>query len=207
MRLFRCLPAAATAALFAGAGAAGAQPTLITFDAVPTASAAGAFATAGGYTFTNFSTLEANSPFGTGSNAVGAAGRFAYVPLGQGFGAVRRETLDFYLQSAFLSYRAFDANVSGPVTVTLNGYRGFDLGSDPVFTRTLTLTNTAQLFDFGGVALSEFEFITAGAELGGRRAVVALDNLTLASVPEPATVVLVGAGVLLVGGLARRRAA
>jgi hypothetical protein len=41
----------------------------------------------------------------------------------------------------------------------------------------------------------------------GRSAVLAVDDLTLATVPEPATVALVGAGLVVVlGAGARRRA-
>ena len=190
----------------ASAPAAGAQTTVFTFDAVPTATAPGAFATVGGYSFTNFSTLETASPFGTGSNGVGA--RFAYVPLGLGYGSVRRESADFFFQSALLSFRAFDGNTSAPLFVTVNGYRGFDPGADPVFTRVIQLTNAATLFEFNTFGLSEVEFLTDGFEAGGRRAVLAVDNLTLTAVPEPASVVLVGAGaaVLAAGGWRRRRA-
>lgn len=206
MRPFRRLVAAvATTTLLAGAGTAAAQDTRITFDAVPTATAAGAFATASGYTFANLSTLEAASAFGTGANAVGGTGRFAYVPLAQGFGSVRREDTTWNLLSAFLSFRAFDGNTA-PVSVTVNGYRGLDPAAPAVFTRVLTLTNSAQRFDFGFGNVSEVEFLTGGLELGGRRAMLAIDDLSV-TVPEPATVALVGAGLVLVLGAARRRVA
>jgi hypothetical protein len=204
MRLLRTAAFVAFAAA-APVGAAAAQPTVITFNAVPTTAGAGAFATASGYAFTNFATLETGSSFGTGDNGLGA--RFAYVPLGQGFGSVRREGLDFFFQSALLSFRAFDGNVSGPLTVTINGYRGFDPAAAPVFTQTVRLTNTATLFTFSGPGLSEVEFLTDGLEAGGRRAVLAVDDLTLASVPEPTTVVLFGAGAAVVLAAARRRRA
>jgi hypothetical protein len=123
MRHFRLAAAAAFVAAAPAVAPAGAQTTTFTFDAVPTRGA-GAFQTASGYTFTNFLTLETASSFGAGSNGQGA--RFAYVALGQGFGSVRRETANFYLQSALLSYRAFDGNTAGPLAVTINGYVGLD---------------------------------------------------------------------------------
>lgn len=203
MRLLRTAAGFALAAAFAilPARPAGAQTTQFTFDSVPTPAAAGAFMDAGGgYTFENFLTLESGSEFGAGNNGNGA--RFAYVGLRQGFGSVRRETRDFYLRSAFLSFRAFDGNTTAPVFVTINGYRGFDPEAPAVFTRTLQLTNSQQFFEFGSMGLSEVEFLTDGFEMGNRQAVLAVDDLTLATVPEPATVVLLGAGgavVLLVG--------
>jgi len=203
MRLLRTAAALAVTAAFAAARPAGAQTTQFSFDTLPNSAGAGAFALADGYTFTNFSTLETDSFFGTGDNGNGA--RFAYVPLGQGFGSVRRETRNFYLRSASLSFRAFDDNTTEPVFVTVNGYRGFDFDSDPVFTRTFALTNTRQFFEFGSLGLSEVEFLTDGFESGGRQAVLAVDDLTLATVPEPATVVLLGAGGVVVALVGRTR--
>lgn len=209
MRLLRTAASFALAAAFASlpARSAGAQTTQFSFDSIPTPDAAGAFMEAGGYTFENFFTLESGSEFGTGDNGNGA--RFAYVPLRQGFGSVRRETRNFFLRSAYLSFRAFDDNTAGPVFVTVNGYRGFDFDSDPVFTRTFALTNTRQFVEFGSLGLSEVEFLTDGLESGGRQAVLAVDDLTLATVPEPATVVLLGAGgaVVALVGRTRRRSA
>ncbi len=208
MRQFRPVAVAAAAALVAAAAparAAGAQPTTtISFDAVP-AAGAGAFLTTGGYTFTNFLTLETGSSFGTGSNGAGA--RFAYVGLDQGFGSVRNQAQNFFLESALLSFRAFDGNTAGPLAVTINGYRGFDPAADPVFTQTVLLTNAATLFTFSTPGLSEVEFLTDRLEANGRRAVLAVDNLVLTAVPEPATVVLLAAGGAVLAVVARRRRA
>jgi hypothetical protein len=205
MRLLRTAAAVAALAVTAVAPVrtAAAQPTVINFDSVPSATAAGAFATASGYAFTNFSTLETNSAFGTGNNGVGA--RFAYVPLELGFGSVRRETINFDLFGALLSFRAFDGNAAGPVALTVNAYRGFDAAADPVFTRSVLLTNSAQLVTFDWFNVSEVEFLTAPLEGNGRRAVLAIDDLAVATVPEPATVVLVGAGAVLVAAVGARR--
>jgi hypothetical protein len=202
MRLLRF----AVAAALTVAGPAAAQgPNVLTFDAIPTAAAAGAFAGAGGYTFVNFATLEAASTFGTGANAVSGA-RFAYVlprPDSAAFGSVYREDTNWNLFDVFLSFRSFDGNTA-PLAVTVNGYRGFD-DSAPVFTRDLVVTNAAQRFTFNWGQVSEVEFVTnpAGA---GRSAVLALDDLSV-TVPEPATVTLVGAGAVavLAAGARRRR--
>ena len=205
LRTAAALAALALPAVAAPVRTAAAQATVITFDAVPTAGAAGAFATASGYSFTNFSTLETNSAFGTGNNGVGA--RFAYVPLALGFGSVRRETVNFDLFGALLSFRAFDGNAGGPVALTVNAYRGFDAAADPVFTQSVLLTNSAQLVTFNWFNVSEVEFLTTPLEAGGRRAVLAIDNLAVATVPEPATVVLVGVGAVLVAAAGARRRA
>ncbi len=201
----RLLRAAVAATVLAAAPAGAQQPTVLNFDASPTATAAGAFGAAGGYTFANFATLEASSPFGTGTNAVSGA-RFAYVVLQPGavpFGSVYRENLNWNLLDAFLSFRTFDGNTA-PLTITVNAYRGFT-DDDPVFTRDLVLTNAAQRFTFDWRDISEVEFLPDPTG-SGRPAVLAVDDLTVAAVPEPATVVLVGAGaVVLLGAGARRR--
>jgi hypothetical protein len=199
--------AAALVAAAAPARVAGAQPTTITFDAVP-AAGAGAFLTASGYTFANFATLEANSAFGTGSNAVGGSGRFAYVTLQPGdpdaaFGSVRRADVNFDLLDAFLSFRRFDAETA-PVAITVLGYRGFDLEAAPVFTQTVLLTNSAQRVTFNFRNVSEVEFLTGPLQTG-RQAVLAVDNLSVAVVPEPATAALVGVGAAVLVGAAWRR--
>ena len=210
MRTLRAASAAVLVAALAVTGPAGAQPvTTLTFDGVPSTAGAGAFLTASGYQFTNFATLEATSTFGTGSNAVGGTGRFAYVTLQPGlpdaFGSIRRDDINFDLLDAFVSFRRFD-DLASPVTITVNAYRGFDPAAAPVFTQTLTLTNSAQLFAFNFRDVSEVEFLTAPLQTG-RSAVLALDNVRVGVVvPEPTTVALLGAGVLaLLGAQAVRR--
>jgi hypothetical protein len=132
---------------------------------VPTAGAAGAFATASGYSFTNFSTLETNSAFGTGNNGVGA--RFAYVPLALGFGSVRRETVNFDLFGALPVVPRLRRQRRRARGADVNAYRGFDAAADPVFTQSVLLTNSAQLVTFNWFNVSEVEFLTEPAR-GGR---------------------------------------
>jgi hypothetical protein len=54
--------------------------------------------------------------------------------------------------------------------------------------------------------VSEVEFASESLN-ATRSAVLAVDDVTLATVPEPATVVLVGAGAVMILGMARRRRA
>lgn len=195
----------ATAALAASAAAApravAAQP--LTFETVATNAAgfnSAPFTTLGGYTFENFGVLTSGSTFGTGANAASGT-KFAYGFAGGASSFLYRTDRAFDLFDAFLSFRTLDGNVA-PATVVVRGYRG----AAEAYSRTLTLTNSAQRFTFNFAAVDEVEF-EAAALSGARSAVLALDDVNAAVVPEPATVALVGLGGVLVLGAARRRAA
>ena len=193
------------AALVAGASApASAQKTAqtLTFEDVATNAAgfnAAPLATLGGYAFENWGVLTSASTLGAGGNASSGT-KFAY-----GFATFpqfvyRTDPLLFDFTGASLSFRTLDGGTA-PATVTVRGYRG----GDELFSRVLTLTSVAQRFTFDWADVSEVEFASEALSTG-RSAVLAMDDVTLATVPEPASVALVGAGVLFLAvGAARRR--
>jgi hypothetical protein len=127
--------------------AAAAQKTAqtLTFENVATnatGSNVAPFTTLGGYSFENWGVFTTATPLGVGNNAV-SGNKFAY-----GFATFpqfiyRADPQLFDLTSAFLSFRSYDGNLT-PGTITVRGYRG----ENEVFSRILTLTNTAQLFTF-----------------------------------------------------------
>ncbi|HZF69171.1 MAG TPA: PEP-CTERM sorting domain-containing protein [Gemmatirosa sp.] len=172
-------------------------PQTLTFEGVATNAAgfnAAPFTTLGGYVFENWGVLSQGSAFGTGTNAVSGS-RFAYGLATTDQFIYRPDAFRFDFTSAFVSFRTLDGSV-GPVSLTVRGYRG----ASEVFSRALLLTTNAQLFDFGWVDVDEVEF--AGADLAtGRSIVLAVDDVTLATVPEPATVALLGAGLVALGGV------
>jgi hypothetical protein len=179
-------------------------PQTLTFESVAT-TAAGfnqtPFTTLGGYAFENWGVLTQGSAFGTGTNAVSGS-RFAYGLATTDQFIYRPDAFRFDFTSAFVSFRTLDGSV-GPVSLTVRGYRG----ASEVFSRALQLTTSAQLFVFDWVDVDEVEFAGAGLATG-RSIVLAVDDVTLAAVPEPATVALLGVGVLALGGvrlLTRRR--
>jgi hypothetical protein len=178
-------------------------PQTLTFEGVAT-NAAGSntapFVTLGGYAFENWGVLTSASTFGTGNNAASGT-KFGYGFAGTSQFLYRTDPNLFDFTSAFLSFRTFDGNVS-PAAITVRGYRG----GDQLFSRVLTLTNSAQLFTFNWADVSEVEFASESLN-ATRSAVLAVDDVTLATVPEPATVVLVGAGAVMILGMARRRRA
>ena len=151
-----------------------------------------------GFSFENF-TVGGPGLVGTGANASSGT-RFALGQVDAGF-IYRLDNLRFDLFDAFLSFRAFDANVS-PVMITVNGYRG--AGANPVFTRVLALTNQAELFTLNFTNVDEIEFDT-GALATGRASALALDDANIAVVPAPASMVLFATGAVLLVGVARQR--
>jgi hypothetical protein len=196
MRVPRLAVAAAAVALAAAPAAA--QP--LTFEGVATNAAgfnSAPFVSLGGYTFENFG-VATTASFGTGANASSGT-KFAYAFAGFGSSFVYRTDVRFNVVSAALSFRRFDGNVA-PAAVTVRGYRG----SDAVFSTVLTVGNTASVFAINALDIEELEFETSALD-AGRSAVLAVDDLALAAVPEPATVVLVGAGGVVLAAVARRR--
>lgn len=194
----RALRLTVAAACVAAAAPAAAQP--LNFEGVTT-NAAGfnstPFTALGGYTFENFG-VATTASFGTGTNATSGT-RFAYGFSGLGSSFVYRTDVRFNAFSAALSFRAFDGNTA-PANVVVRGYRG----PDEVFSQTLTIGNTAATFQLGAFDIEELEFETSALD-AGRAAVLAVDDLNLAAVPEPGTVVLLGAGGLVLALATRRR--
>lgn len=183
-----------------------AQATTLDFDAVPTFAAqghTGPLALLQGYEFFNFRVMSTSEAFGSGANASSGA-RFAYGGAGLSSASIYRSDVAFTLTSAFLSFRTYDGSTL-PGSVVVRGWRGS--GPLPAFERTLTLGNTAERFDFDFRAIEEVEFDFTALQ-AGRAAVLAVDDVALATVPEPATVTLVAGGLVLVVGAGwRRRAA
>ena len=196
------LATALAALLLAAPPAAGAQTTL-TFESVPT-NAAGfhptPFTGLGGYQFANWGVLTSASSFGTGTNATSGT-KFAYGFAGAGSSYIYRTDINFNLFSAYLSFRTFDGDVA-QADVVIRGYRG----PAQVFARTLSLTDSAQLFVLDIPNVEEVEFETSALD-GTRSAVLAIDDMSIATIPEPGTVVLLLSGLGGVAGIAtvRRR--
>ena len=205
MNILRLARLAAVAVAFAPA-AAGAQ-TLLTFDDVVT-SAQGLnqnFTSNSGFTFEGFNVATTTS-LGSGTNAVSGT-KFA---LGrEDFSAFYRTDFAFNFLGASLSFRQFDLTQpdNSPVGISVLGYRTGQVA--PAFTQTVSLTNTAQPFQFNFTNAEEVVFETEALTPGGRGSALAFDN-GLVVVPEPSTVVLLSlglAGMMLVvrrkGGLRR----
>ena len=191
-------------AVLAAAPAAAQTPVTFTFENVATnpQGTLDRLPPQGGFTFDAFGASTNTAGFGTGSNASSGT-RFAYAYFEGPSQIYRLDNLDFSFVSAALSFRTFDANLS-PASVVVNGYRGG--AQTPAFTRTLALTNSAQTFTFGWGNVSELQFVT-GSLSANRSAVLAVDDVTLSTVPEPGSIVLLATGlgaVALIG--ARRRA-
>jgi hypothetical protein len=193
--------AALAAALLTTTPAVSSAQTTHTFEGIPTPPAAGHTApltSSGPYQFENFRVMSTSETFGSGANASSGV-NFAYGLAFAGASYIYRTDRNFTLFDAYLSFRAFDGDVS-PATVVVRGYRG----PDEVYARTLTLTNSARLFTFDFANVEEIAFET-GALDATRSAVLALDDVRLAAVPEPGTVALTAAGLLVLALGARRR--
>ena len=206
---FRGTVAALTfAALSAGApcvaAPAGAQP--LTFDDRPVGQAVTPFTqsgdptTYGGLEFAGFF-VGSNATPGTGAGAASGT-RFAFVGNGLGFGEIYSPTSTFNFLSGFLGVRS-TGTLAGPAVVTL---RGFDVLGAEVFTQALTLSTTSTFFSFSTPLIDAIEFDTSALDANPTAgAVVVLDNLTVSTVPEPGTVVLLATGLVAVGAVARLR--
>lgn len=185
--------AAATMLLGIAAPRAHAQ---LTFDDVTTNAAgfnSAAFTTYNGFTFENFGVLTSASAFGTGTNAVSPS-KFAYAQA-DGSSFIYRTDALFSFASAYLSFRTFDSNVS-PFNMIVRGYRPGDINA--TFERNIQITNSAQLFNFQFDKIEELEFETVNLQANGRSAVLAMDNVAVAVVPEPASIALMASGLFAI---------
>ena len=184
--------------------AAAQSPVTLTFEGVAT-NAQGFLSTLpnqSGFAFENFGAYASTTSFGTGANASSGT-KFAYGYAGGSNFVYQALNLNFSFVSAALSFRTFDGNVA-PASVIVNAYRAN--ATAPAFSRTLSLTNTAQLFTFDWANVYELEFVTTPLN-ANRSAVLAVDDVTLSTVPEPGSIALLATGlgaIALVG--ARRRA-
>lgn len=192
--------AAAATLLSVVASSAHAQ---LNFDDVST-NAAGfntaAFTSYNGFTFENFGVLTNASTFGTGTNAVSPT-KFAYAQA-DGSSFIYRTNALFNFGSASLSFRKFDSNVN-PLTLIVRGYRPGNVAA--TFERSVQVTNSAQLFNFSWGAIEELEFETVQFQAGGRSAVLALDDVGLSVVPEPASIALLATGLIGIVVVAQSR--
>ena len=196
---------AAIAMLAGSVFAANADATAqaLNFDNVTT-NAAGfnstAFTMYNGYTFEDFGVMTNSSSFGTGNNASSPT-KFAY---GQADGSsfIYRTDIGFNFFTASLSFRQLDLDAA-PATITVRGYRAGDVNA--TFTKDVQLTNTAQRFDFYFDNIEELEFETDPLQANGRSAILALDDVAVSVVPEPASIALVAAGLAALAMIAHRR--
>lgn len=201
------LRGAVAALAIAIATPAAAQPTL-GFESLPAGQPVSplqppAFTTPqpyGGVEFNGFFVGDAATP-GSGAGAVGGS-HFAYVGNGLGFGEVYSPAVPFGAFSGWLGVRATGAT-SGALVVTL---RGFDVAGTEVFTQALTLGTTPTFFAIDTPLIDALEFDTSALDAdAGAGAVLVLDDVTISTVPEPATVLLLATGLALVAGAARMR--
>ena len=190
---------AALALALALPAAAAAQPTL-GFDDLPAAQPVTPLGTTyGGFEFNGFFVGTNDIP-GTGAGATSGA-QFAYIGNGFGFGEIYNPT-PFGAVSGWLGVRA-TGTPAGPLTVTL---RGFDAIGNEVFTQALTLTGTPTFFSVDTPLIDAIEFDTSALDADvGAGAVLVLDDVTISTVPEPATVALLATGLVVIGGAARLR--
>lgn len=175
----------------------------LNFDNVTTNAAgfnSSAFTSYNGYTFEEFGVLTSASLFGTGNNASSPT-KFAYGQA-EGSSFIYRTDISFNFATAHLSFRQLDLDAN-PATITVRGYRTGDINA--TYSKDVLLTNSAQRFDFYFDNIEELEFETAPLQANGRSAVLALDDVGVSVVPEPASIALVAAGLAVIMLASRRR--
>lgn len=200
-RILRNTFIAVVATTFAAGATLDAQA--LNFDNVATNAAgfnSSAFTLYNGYTFENFGVMTNGSSFGTGNNASSPT-KFAYAQA-DGSSFIYRTDIGFNFFTAHLSFRQLDLDAT-PATITVRGYRAGDINAS--FTKDVQLTNVAQKFDFFFDNIEELEFETDPLQANGRSAVLALDDVAVSVVPEPASVALVAVGMAAIALLTTRR--
>ena len=165
-------------------------------------------ATYGGFEFTNFFVGNDAGP-GTGAGAVSGA-QYAYVgnnplvPYGEIYRPERFDAL-----SGWFGYRSTGALLAS-ATVTV---RGFGVGGEELFTESLTLTGSSTFFTCRMPLVDAVEFdlsgLTAQTGAGAGLTVddlrIGVGDLSVSTVPEPGTVLLLATGLAGLGGVALRR--
>lgn len=156
----------------------------------------------GGYT--NFTIEDASSGFlGPGLSAPNVLGFGAYVPGPQmAFGGIARFwfTSDTLASSAGLDVWTFQGEV-GLNTLVLRGYRSGQVVQSTSFSFDFGATPVHRRLDLPTDVYDQFELSSSGpAHLGD--ACIDVDNVTIAAVPEPASLVALGVGLAV---LLRRR--
>lgn len=191
---------AALALALALPATAAAQPALGFDDLAPAQPVTPLGTTYGGFEFGGFFTGTDDVP-GTGAGATSGS-QFAYVGNGLGFGEIYSPTVGFTGVSGWLGVRA-TGTPGAALTVTL---RGFDVIGTEVFTQALALTGTPTFFSIATPLVDALEFDTSALDADPNAgAVLVLDDVTIATVPEPATVVLLATGLVAVAGVTRAR--
>ena len=151
-------------------------------------------------------------PIGAATDLAAATGSFAGQPwtaqvdlLGLG-GASSDVWLRFRFQDAtFNGWRYRLTDVLG------DAWQTFSVGFDPGWTDAQAMANGWQTDLPGGFASVSWaetmgDVYTTEIRIDGNASLAAgIDNFMLAAVPEPSSYALLGAGLLCVGGLARRR--
>ena len=160
-----------------------------------------------GYLWSNFYVFDSayfvSLPIG-GPTGYGA-GTISPNSVAYNFGgpATVHSTQDFYVNSGYFTGAWRDG-----LTVNIDGFNNGQL----VFSQSLIVSSTTPSFvNFAHIAVDSVEFTSSGGIHNplyrtGDGDNFALDNLTLSTVPEPASWAFMLAGFTLVGGALRRRA-
>jgi hypothetical protein len=205
----------AGAALAAGT-AAGAQPVTLTFDGLTPVDASGIRTVDNCYVEGGVRVAIAGMPCGapdvlaswTPDNPLYYTGTPSLLNYGDGFGAPVDFSMmsgsPFSLHSASLA--PFLGQLGEPTTVLFTGF----LPGGGTVTRSVSIPggdfpNPLALTDVTFTGFDALSSLRVEVTDPAFSPLVQLDNVALAAVPEPTTVLLVGGGLVALGALARRR--